>query len=1816
MGSSEIARKQRYLAQMTSSKSLSQAQCSAACVPRAERLSPEGAGASGASGASGDSKFFTAKGERPATPDAARLCEECVARVLVFKEQALRVLKDGHFSPSDPKLSILLYESLRVPVWIGLAGCCDVCFTHLSQLKREAIHMLLNQNRTIWPSTPPASVSPGYDALGSHTLPRAISSRSPSPNKRQKFSNPRTESWVREHSRFETLWCANNEMAPFADMVSQDGMKKKKDDDSTVLCRFRGPLTFNTSKVAAMLPAGPSAAFSFIVRAVQKLHLTSRRRKQCSENDCYPTNFCGLLQKDPPPAPLNLLQTHSKSRDLPETAKVRVMLRLNPIQTADTSQSHALKVDLHKKQVTVLEPAIQNTQRSAAGTSFTPKTFTFDATFGPESSQAKVCERSLCEVLQSVVAGADGCILSFGQTKVGTSYTMIGRDDGTPNLGIIPCAISWLFKLINKKKDKTWANISVSVSAVEVCGETEVIRDLLSGFEAGDHTHKPNVYLQEDPVCGIQLYNNRVLSAPTAERAACLLDAALASRNTGMGGCRGTFHHHCHMFYTLHVCQKHIKSSPTSGMYVEQSKLSLIDLGSCTRERTKNNTEVCLLDLGNVIMAKLNGHKHVPKKGSKLAMLMQESLGNVNCHTTIVAHVSTSHDDLSETLCTIQIVSRIRRLQRIRKQACNSPGARSLGKEKKGNDSSKLRAFRYAGSLDHNFSLPHLFDDVEDYSGSEKSCDTVFCVDPKGVLHDKEVRGNQEFVPIIPSLQRNKADLKSSFSIKHCDILHLTQNSKEMKKLPTPQNSSAPDLECFKCNTFAELQNRLGCINESEMAGSHSCKIQPANAVFKSEPLSSKVVKIPAEKPEIQQFPCIKQANNHEQGQPTQRDAFIKDIKETPCEYTGQEKITKKILPSSPRFHMASSSMQCERDTESQNLTKTTTPSVPFPVEGLSSDKSTLPPKIRIPPVGKSSSSLATALASPVPFPITRCEVIPQFPTENQGEKTTITVTVQQPLDLNGHDELIYSVVKEVEVSGPIIKGKAAKIANIDELDSLKNLPLGSQPVKIIGNVGKEQTAADSVSEVQALGTTGKTSSDLAVGKTISMGQNHVVNSKTENNPSQLDVRSKESQSKTDIEVAKTDFGSTFQYETSRFRENAFEVAAEQEDAKRKCNQSSGQLCREFKDKVSPTNQRILEDFQMKSAENIVSSYSTYDTSSLTRAWLDADKQHTCKDSLYPCTSWENETSYSPKTTLEKNYVAIPSLVEWAEYSKSMPSVPRSDNNSPSKKNRKQVQPTLTQTTSENQLKSTNPKSPIDESTKLFSAKLEQLTNRSRSLSRSHVECAAVQPFEQSNTVFTQGSSRNMEGNCTPPKVNRHLEKENCQNLGSKGNLEAQYASAHAKSIACPGLLTVFEADLLTLSQANHSLRRVPRFFPLYDVDESDTTQPCKHSQSNMSSVNKVLSSPVVHKLSGTAPNLCVSPKSNRRSINRSSSLSPDGFSRKQISWSSQSLSRKQAKASISSKYPSKILNGRVEVLRASEDSLSSSSPGSSDIDDLEESKRKIKLLSHTLPSPYSRITAPRKPNHCSGHASDNTSVLSGELPPAMCKTALLYDRNSMVSSGYESLKRDSETTYSSTSIHDSISDQSCFYSTLKGARSSKKRNNTGSHQRHPSQDTLSSLRRSGSGSKIRWVDHGTTDAYEIKVYEIDNVDSLQRRGKAGNKSVVCFSAKLKFLEHRQQRIAEMRAKYNTLKRELELAKQHLMVDPEKWMHEFDLWQTFEVDSLEHLEALELVTQRLECQVFRCKAHVMMVTSFDASPKRRQKKKYRPPVDYKGFIGI
>lgn len=86
---------------------------------------------------------------------------------------------------------------------------------------------------------------------------------------------------------------------------------------------------------------------------------------------------------------------------------------------------------------------------------------------------------------------------------------MIGTDSSTQSTGIAPCAISWLFKLINERKEKTGTRFSVRVSAVEIYGKDESLQDLLSDVPTGSMQdgQSPGVYLREDPICGTQVSN-------------------------------------------------------------------------------------------------------------------------------------------------------------------------------------------------------------------------------------------------------------------------------------------------------------------------------------------------------------------------------------------------------------------------------------------------------------------------------------------------------------------------------------------------------------------------------------------------------------------------------------------------------------------------------------------------------------------------------------------------------------------------------------------------------------------------------------------------------------------------------------------------------------------------------------------------------------------------------------------------------------------------------------------------------------------------------------------------------------------------------------------------------------------------------------------------------------------------------------------------------------------------------------------------------------------------------------------------------------
>lgn len=69
-------------------------------------------------------------------------------------------------------------------------------------------------------------------------------------------------------------------------------------------------------------------------------------------------------------------------------------------------------------------------------------------------------------------------------------------------------------------------------------------------------------------------------------------------------------------------------------------------------------------------------------RDSKLTMLLRESLGNINCRTTMIAHISDSPANYADSLNTIQLASRIHRMRKKKTKVCrhktNKPGANVL----------------------------------------------------------------------------------------------------------------------------------------------------------------------------------------------------------------------------------------------------------------------------------------------------------------------------------------------------------------------------------------------------------------------------------------------------------------------------------------------------------------------------------------------------------------------------------------------------------------------------------------------------------------------------------------------------------------------------------------------------------------------------------------------------------------------------------------------------------------------------------------------------------------------------------------------------------------------------------------------------------------------------------------------------------------------------------------------------------------------------------------------------------------------------------
>ncbi|XP_069008285.1 kinesin-like protein KIF26A isoform X1 [Embiotoca jacksoni] len=1927
-------------------------------------------------------------------------CQQCQKKVSELKKQALALADQN--SLKDPGYATFLFEQLQAP-GNHEPGCCQVCSTPLHQLRQEALQTLhapvvtFSSDMAALPTTsyiPQPSrftvssssvhakqLSKSQPATRSSVLPLGERHRVPGWSQSPSASSvPKTSVQVtvaggqltgslstvtiQAQQYLEGMWSISrvNNFLPQPKpahglMGDADGDVTASEAPATTMtattttstsssstltpCRLRSssqaghPAAPVTSTSTSPSPSS-SAAASFFIRAAQKLNLSSKRKKHQpsllhpQEPSIYPTNFSGILQVSPPPAPPCLLRAVSKVKENPGMGKVKVMMRICPsLEAADSSESQSfLKVDSRKKQLTLYDPASSPHSGSGHRRSATvavPKIFAFDAVFTQDASQAEVCSGTVAEVIQSVVNGADGCIFCFGQVKLGKTYTMIGKDGSTQSLGIVPCAISWLFKLINERKEKTGTRFSVRVSAVEIFGKDEELKDLLSEVSTGSlqEGQSPGIHLREDPICGTQLQNQSELRAPTADKAAFFLDAAIAARSTSRPNADEDERRNSHMLFTLHIYQYRMEKSGKGGMSGGRSRLHLIDLGSCEKVLSKSRDGgggLCLSlnALGNVIMALANGAKHVPYKDSKLTMLLRESLGNINCRTTMIAHISDCPANYADSLTTIQLASRIHRMRKKKsKYASSSSGGESSCEEGRIRRPPHLRPFHpRTVALDPD--LPSLLSDPDYSSSSEQSCDTVIYVGPGGTaISDRELSDNEgppAFVPIIPSLNRKKST----------------------KDGPLDRD------QFFKCNTFAELQERLECIDGSEeptafVGEDKRNQASPKTDKSKESP-GSVSPKIVANTSYNQEGVSTKQSPKSVPTQPS-------------CSPNAKSKVDnakRQCIPAESVQNICRTSADGEKVLASETQVSTnrlagaTVPtSEPVVREKVYFNKKSLPKpappplqqrenadieersSTRMPPVGMSHQAVKRrdpCTPHLLRGPVEVCQVRSTL-RERCLDRDILraTVTLQQPVELNGEDELVFTVVEELSIGSLVDRGRPSSIISFNSDCSLQALASGSRPVSIISSINDEFDAYTSA--------VGGSEVNIAVVTPLQDGAMECIDSRGSSISSWLSEVSvctleSEGAHSTDVFLPQAKHmgpEATFYFDSL----DMFHCVSSPRDAKNSLNDSgfsfseldsdsaassklsltkcppspeSAKGSLRFTSKI--TKAHSLSSSPLSQGPSIVHSSlprkikptsSISHSSSSSSSSRDPPRQEVKQENPWQRVDNHSEPQFSDSSSTSKFLRTPPSGIPSSKTPNNSNSVPRppkvqgstssqrvvdgceksASKTPPSKMPQlrrgattlgtvpvihsstdyKGTQDIIGSTTSlkfsslgknnkANSQKASNlpkpgctspppppvRKSSLDHKTKTL---LPQSALKSAYWEAGRTSGARAAVSEDELEVRHRVDSASFKtASLNTAKVTSSLkakgQREAGQHYGSQMSLERCESVSLSGSRAA---LSRENSGASLGSSSSKSNKSIPRFGIPNSSSSPIATCPSSPSVGNISkpgqvkaSVNpRALGAAAGSKARSLSANSSKGLSSSTKSLaapvtrNTNANLPPSG--RTSAPRTTAAVTAKPGRATImGTKQAIRAANSRVSELatgnisgkhvRASVDSDSGNDSGVNVGDD--------QSPMAMLPSPYSKITAPRRPQrYSSGHGSDNSSVLSGELPPAMGRTALFY--HSGGSSGYESMIRDSEATGSASSAHDSMSESGISSSgRARSCKYPKKRANGFQRRRlipAPLPDTSTLGKKAVTAGQ--WVDlppmsGPLKEPFEIKVYEIDDVERLQRRRQEEtteqpfqdvDKGLLYFNSKLKILERRQQQVRELKAKHQVLLEELEDTKARLMMDPSKWIGEFEVDQNLDKESPEYLEALAQATEELEFCVNLCKSRVMMVTCFDIS---------------------
>ncbi|XP_076908373.1 kinesin-like protein KIN-14T [Bidens hawaiensis] len=275
------------------------------------------------------------------------------------------------------------------------------------------------------------------------------------------------------------------------------------------------------------------------------------------------------------------------------------------------------------------------------------KLYNFDMVLHPGSTQDEVFSE-IEPVIKSALDGYNVCILAYGQTGTGKTFTMEGNPDCP---GVVPRTIEALFK---KAADSNHTYL-FSFSMLEIyLGQ---LKDLLI-----PHARKatdpmpPCLSIQTDPNGGIVIDNLVSIQVSNFNHALGLYRLGSQLRSTASTNSnKVSSRSHCMIRMSM-TC-----SDATERRKVT-NKIWMVDLGGSERVlKTKawgrrfeegKAINFSLSALGDVINALQRKKSHIPYRERKLTQVLKDSLGE-DSKTLMLVHVSPKEEDICETVCSL-----------------------------------------------------------------------------------------------------------------------------------------------------------------------------------------------------------------------------------------------------------------------------------------------------------------------------------------------------------------------------------------------------------------------------------------------------------------------------------------------------------------------------------------------------------------------------------------------------------------------------------------------------------------------------------------------------------------------------------------------------------------------------------------------------------------------------------------------------------------------------------------------------------------------------------------------------------------------------------------------------------------------------------------------------------------------------------------------------------------------------------------------------------------------------------------------------------